>query len=169
MLQHIVIHHPLSIHYFWIYYGYDIGESKGLEPMARKPVTESFQTTIVLPQDLHERLKAAGGERGMGKEIRQRLEASFAGETPIPKVDDQALSDVLEDIAGIASNLAFDAEWTADAWTFRAFRAAVETLLEAHRPKSTLKVVRVLFPITDDPQVVGRTLAGQTLAARRKV
>lgn len=38
------------------------------------------QSAVRLPRSLHERLKKAGGERGMGEEIRRRLEASFEAE-----------------------------------------------------------------------------------------
>lgn len=134
--------------------------------MARTPRDESVQTALRLPRALHDKLKAAGGERGISEEIRQRLEASFASPT---QAADPATAELLEDIAGIAHTLEFDVSgWTADLWTFEAFRAAIETLLEAHRPKSTLKVVRMLFPTTDDSQVVGRTLAANKLKERKK-
>ena len=39
-----------------------------------------IQTALWLPRDMHERLKEAGGERGLGEEIRKRLVVSFSGE-----------------------------------------------------------------------------------------
>ena len=38
------------------------------------------QTAVRLPQSLRDRLSNAGGERGLGEEIRRRLEASFDAE-----------------------------------------------------------------------------------------
>lgn len=38
------------------------------------------QTALWLPRDMHERLKAAGGERGLGEEIRRLLDASFSAD-----------------------------------------------------------------------------------------
>ena len=32
-----------------------------------------IQTALWLPRDMHEQLKKAGGERGLGEEIRRRL------------------------------------------------------------------------------------------------
>ena len=48
--------------------------------MKTKPADDMVQSAIRLPRSLHERLKKAGGDRGMGEEIRRRLEASFEAE-----------------------------------------------------------------------------------------
>ena len=48
--------------------------------MKSKTADEMIQSAIWLPRSLHERLRKAGGERGLGKEIRRRLEASFEAE-----------------------------------------------------------------------------------------
>ena len=50
--------------------------------MKAKSADDMVQSAIRLPRSLHERLKKAGGERGMGEEIRRRLEASFEAEKP---------------------------------------------------------------------------------------
>ena len=39
-----------------------------------------IQTALWLPLDMHEKLKKAGGERGLGDEIRRRLQVSFDAE-----------------------------------------------------------------------------------------
>ena len=62
--------------------------------MKRKDDDELIQTAVRLPQSLHERLKKAGGERGMGEEIRRRLEASFAA--------DQSARELLDAISAVA-------------------------------------------------------------------
>ena len=61
------------------------------------------QTAVRLPQSLRDRLSKAGGERGMGEEIRRRLEASFEAEkAPAdPKTREllDAISSCAEEIA----------------------------------------------------------------------
>ena len=46
--------------------------------MARKNPDDMHQFSVRLPPEIHEKLKAVGGERRMGDQIRTRLEASFA-------------------------------------------------------------------------------------------
>ena len=46
----------------------------------RKAIRETknmIQTALWLPRDMHELLKQAGGERGLGDEIRRRLQLTF--------------------------------------------------------------------------------------------
>ncbi len=52
--------------------------------MKRQKDDNMIQSAVRLPQSLHQRLKKAGGERGMGEEIRRRLEASFDVEAKAP-------------------------------------------------------------------------------------
>jgi hypothetical protein len=57
------------------------------------------QSAVRLPQGLHDRLKKAGGERGMGEEIRRRLEASFDAEK-VPA--DQRTAELLDAISAVS-------------------------------------------------------------------
>jgi hypothetical protein len=82
--------------------------------MVRKSVKRSpseaksmVQTALWLPRDMHERLKVAGGERGLGEEIRRRLEASFSEDQADPGVygwvdpkRDKSLGQVIGILAG---------------------------------------------------------------------
>jgi hypothetical protein len=58
--------------------------------MTRKIEDEMAQTTMRLPRDLYQRLKRVGGDRGMGEEIRRRLEESFEPESTNPKTKERS-------------------------------------------------------------------------------
>lgn len=67
--------------------------------MPRKPMADKgIQTSLRLPSDLYERLTKAAGDKGIGEEIRWRLEASFA-----EKPADPRFADLLDTIAYAAS------------------------------------------------------------------
>ena len=56
-----------------------------------------IQTALWLPRDMHEQLKKAGGERGLGDEIRRRLQITFDAENPRR---DPTTRELLEEING---------------------------------------------------------------------
>ena len=67
-----------------------------------------IQTALWLPRDMHEKLKQAGGERGLGDEIRRRLQVTFGAEQrPRDKLTDL----LLDLIKQIALNLSLDEAW----------------------------------------------------------
>jgi hypothetical protein len=84
------------------------------------------QTALWLPRDMLERLKEAGGERGLGEEIRRRLLVSFEVEKP-PR--DQLTNLLLNLIKRIAVNLSLDEEWWASRFAFNVFKTAINELL----------------------------------------
>src|SRR5450631_2151842 len=93
-----------------------------------------IQTALWLPRDMHEKLKRAGGERGLGEEIRRLLEASLdAAQAP----SDEITSELLDQIKEIAELSLSD--WHADLFTFDVFKAAVNELLSSHQPSSEAK------------------------------
>jgi len=101
--------------------------------MKRKSSDEMTHSAVRLPRDLLERLKRAGGERGMGEEIRRRLEASFEAEkTPSnPKT-----RELLEAISSFAEETnAYYGSWSEDAFAFRVLKACVDMLLTSLEPK----------------------------------
>ncbi len=135
--------------------------------MGRRPSSETMrQSALRLPNDLHEKLVAAGGSRGMGEEIRRRLEASFDAE-PKLKTTDRRTGELLEAIAHLADTIALDAEWHADRFAFEVFRTAVDTILAHYQPEGEPEVnaaqVHVFFGIGDKPETVGRTLAATVI------
>jgi hypothetical protein len=131
--------------------------------MRRKDETMR-QSALRLPTDLYEKLRAIGGERGMGEEIRRRLEASFE---PQKVPDDPATAKLLEAISSVASTVSIDAPWSEDAYAFKILKAAVDTLLMEFQPEGNAAPAhRRLFGGPDDPaETVGRTMANTTLLA----
>jgi hypothetical protein len=126
--------------------------------MARKAKAEdttSFVTSVRLPRDLHKRLAQASGERGVGEEIRRRLEASFTR--------DPAIAEFLEGAAEAASTLALDADGgpSADAWSFQTFKAVLDALAEKLRPKDEAKATHHVFDEKkDEPATAARIIIG---------
>jgi hypothetical protein len=96
----------------------------------------TIHTTFRVPRELHERLKKAAAEvegRGIGDEIRRRLDASFA---PSPSVD-PTTNDLMGAIAEIAADVwkFYYHPWHADPFAFVVFKKAVDLLLVSHQPK----------------------------------
>src|SRR5215470_16232870 len=92
-----------------------------------------IQSAVRLPRALHERLKGAGGHRGLGEEIRRRLEASFEAEDAPTKPKLQRLLDAITYVAGEAATYCGDP--FEDAYAFEVLRISVEAFLAAARPK----------------------------------
>jgi hypothetical protein len=85
-----------------------------------------IQTALWLPRDMHEELKRGGGERGLGEEIRRRLEMSFAIEQEPPdKFTDVAVSLIRKIALRI---LGFGEPWSDSRQGFEIFRSAVSSL-----------------------------------------
>jgi hypothetical protein len=100
--------------------------------MERETGNEMIQSAVRLPRSLHERLKKAGGERGMGEEIRRRLEASFEAEAP----SDPKTRELLEAISYVAAQTThFFGSWSVNAFAFQSLKASVDRLLKQYRPK----------------------------------
>jgi hypothetical protein len=95
---------------------------------------DMIQSAVRLPQGLHERLKKAGGERGMGEEIRQRLEASFAAEAEAPS--DQKTRELLEAVSFCAEQVTIHfGSWFEDPFAFQVFKGSVDRLLRKYQPQ----------------------------------
>src|ERR1700751_4932163 len=104
--------------------------------MKRQNDREMIQSAVRLPRSLHERLQKAGGERGMGEEIRRRLELTFAGEGA---PTDQITDEVITEIGEISRDLLRYGPWHADPAAFNVFKAALNALLLNHQPRSEAK------------------------------
>jgi hypothetical protein len=100
-----------------------------------KPKIEDgmMQSAIWLPRELRERLKRAGGERGMGEEIRRRLKASFDAE----EADDNPKTrELLDAIYLFADQTAiYYGDWSEDPFAFEVLKACIDLLLADGRPK----------------------------------
>jgi hypothetical protein len=101
--------------------------------MRTKPADDMVQSAIRLPRTLHERLKKAGGDRGMGEEVRRRLEASFAAERSPTDVKTRELLDA---IAYYAEEIARELRpWSKDPFAFRVLKEAISLLLADFEPE----------------------------------
>jgi hypothetical protein len=99
--------------------------------MTRKNAEEMTQSAVRLPRSLHDRLKKAGGERGMGEEIRRRLEASF-GNVP----QNAGTRELIDAISFSDQELVRDfGSWSEDPFAFEVLRACVNMLLAFKQPK----------------------------------
>jgi hypothetical protein len=93
------------------------------------------QSAVRLPRELHERLKRAGGERGMGEEIRRRLEASFEAER-VPR--NPKTRELLDAICFAAEELGYfyaDSDWSEVPFAFEVLKGCIDLLLAERRPK----------------------------------
>jgi hypothetical protein len=117
------------------------------------------QTSLRLPRELYERLSeaAAGNDRGVGEEMRQRLEASFG---PAPEEDPKTRK-LLAAIARVANGIRLDGIWHEDLRLFEAFKVAVLTLLSRFEPAGTSSEAPFMWSKPDDPpETIGRVHAG---------
>jgi hypothetical protein len=107
----------------------------------RKSVLETenmIQTALWLPRDMHERLKKEGGERGLGVEIRRRLQFSFDFE----QGPDEWTVSLVGLIRKIAVKISENGEqWSDSRQVSEIFQAAVNKVLS--------DLISLLAPRTD--------------------
>jgi hypothetical protein len=131
--------------------------------MKRKNEDEMVQTAVRLPQSLRDRLSDAGGERGLGEEIRRRLEASFeAGEVPVdPKTRD------LRDAIAFFDEEMFHhfGSWSKEPFAFEVMWACLNMLLTYYRPEGEAKAppatdskTALLYGPDSSPEALSRLL-----------
>jgi hypothetical protein len=95
-----------------------------------KPKDATTQAAVRFPTELYERLKEAGGERGMSEEIRRRLDASFE-----PTAGDPKTRELLEVITKLAGEFAAEGTpWSENKFGWEAFRIAVAEVLNHFDP-----------------------------------
>ena len=110
----------------------DGGMTKGhVADMNRKVADDMVESAIRLPRRLHGRLKRAGGERGMGKEIRRRLQASFDAE--IAPANPKTIY-LLDAISSCAEKIADDyGDWWS-AFAFEVLKGCMNMLWTRFQP-----------------------------------
>jgi hypothetical protein len=139
------------------------------------------QSAVRLPRGLHERLKNAGGDRGMGDEIRRRLEASFEAEKISGNPNTREL---INAISFSDEELVRDfGSWSRDRFAFEVFRESVNGLLKHYEPKgepiplpNSDGLAGILYAENPSAEDVGRFLVGtwirdqpkRVLAERKK-
>ncbi len=102
--------------------------------MKEEKIDNMIQSAVRLPQSLHQRLKKAGGERGMGEEIRRRLEASFDAEAKAPR--DPKTRKLLEAISFLAGlTTAYFGSWSEDAVAFQVLKGSVDIVFRHYQPE----------------------------------
>jgi hypothetical protein len=125
-----------------------------------------IQTALWLPRAVHKELKEAGGERGLGEEIRRRLEKSIIASWR----DDKTTQLLLTVIQQIARNLALDHAWHANGFAFKVFNAAVNELVSNHQPSDdakpeTMVKLQAMYGPEEKPETIGRILARTAIVA----
>ncbi len=96
----------------------------------KRKVEGMVQTTIWLPQQMHQRLKEIGGAGGESEEIRRRLEAS----EKVPA--NPKTRELLSVIAFVAEKAERDlGSWSEDRFSFEVLKAALDLWLMARRPE----------------------------------
>jgi hypothetical protein len=119
-----------------------------------------IQTALWLPHGMHARLKEAGGERGLGDEIRRLLEGSLdAAETPLDKRTDE----LLDQLKDIARDLSHDEPLWTNRFAYDVFKAAANALISSHEPTSEPQAgagARLQAIYGDEkPETIGRIIA----------
>jgi hypothetical protein len=104
--------------------------------MKRKTEDGTSPFAVRLPRELQERLRRAGGERGIGEEIRKRLEKSFEAEKTPKRPADPKFQELLLAIAFVVAKLKthFGDLWE-DRFSFEVFKSALDLWLEAIQPE----------------------------------
>jgi hypothetical protein len=133
--------------------------------MKKESQDQMVQSAVRLPRDLHERLKNAGGDRGMGDEIRRRLEASFESEK-IP--GNPNTGELISAISFADQELVRDfGSWSKDRFAFEVFRESVNGLLKHYEPKGKAVplpkpdgLAEILYAENPSAEDVGRFLVG---------
>lgn len=91
-----------------------------------------IQTALWLPRDMHERLKAEGGDRGLGDEIRRRLQLTVDNEG---RASDPVTDLLVELIREIASRLDARPHWHEDRWASETLAAAAKEIVLSLCPR----------------------------------
>jgi hypothetical protein len=134
----------------------------------RKNEDGTLPFAVRLPAELQERLRRVGGQRGMGEEIRTRLEWSFEAEKVPPQT-----RELLDAIVFVADETArYYGRWADDAFAFRVFAECVDLLLKERRPKGEARPnpseLAEIFFDPNHPEEVSRSIVSDWIRARAK-
>jgi hypothetical protein len=148
--------------------------------MAKDAPEKDIQTSLRLPHELYEQLSQAAGDRGIGEEIRQRCQASFAHELS----DDPETAELATAVAKLASAASsYYRPWHEDPHTFAIVKEAIDLLLACYRPKgdpvpapkgdpvpapNAGNLADVLWGPEHSPKLVARTLVASEIRYLRE-
>ena len=118
---------------------------------------------------MYAKFKEAGGERGLGDEIRRRLEISLKEDQ---SSHDKKTAQFKEAITRVDVNMPFDRLWHDDRFAFDVFKAAINDLLSEYQPKSDVQPgskakFEAMYGKDAKAETVGRILARAALMAAR--
>jgi hypothetical protein len=128
-----------------------------------------IQTALWLPHNMHALLKQAGGERGLGDEIRRRLQLTFCtGQQRRDRRDERTnlLLYLVEQL-----DISLDEPWSANRFARDVFKAAISELLDLianvdprSEPQSaTMTKLQAKYGPDENPETIGRMLARSAL------
>jgi hypothetical protein len=141
--------------------------------MKRKKDDEMVQTAVRLPQSLRDKLSKAGGDGGLGEEIRNRLEASFDAERAPGSPKTHELLDAVHSFAKEVTDYYGDP--AEDAFAADALKACLDLLMAHDRPPGEAvahpnpeSAADLLFAPDHLPREISRTLVTAWIRDRRK-
>jgi hypothetical protein len=136
---------------------------------SRRETKYMKQTSLWLPLDMYGKLTQAGGDRGLGDEIRGRLEISLKADDSLR---DTETAELMEAITRIQVNMPRDRLWHDDRFAFDVFEAAINHLLSKYQPRSAVQSeskaeFEALYGKDEKAETIGRILARAALMAAR--
>jgi hypothetical protein len=139
--------------------------------MKRKKDDGMVQTAVRLPQSLRDRLSKEGGERGLGEEIRQRLEASFAAETDKVSPKTRELLDAMSSFAREVEMYYGDP--ASDPFAADVLKACVDLLMTRDRPSGEAiphptEAADIVFSPDHTVEAVSRVLVSGRMSERAR-
>lgn len=118
----------------------DAGTRSGGDENAAKRSDKETVVTLRLPRDLHDRLRKAGGERGLTAQIRDRLDASLTIEEAW---NDPLFADFMRAVGYVIVSA-----WRlypSDPDAYPMIDVAVRMLLDAFRPKGARNIIHEIY------------------------
>jgi hypothetical protein len=139
--------------------------------LRRKSTRETknmVQTALWLPRDMLERLRKAGGERGLGEEIRRLLQSSIdAAQTPSQEITSELLAQIKE-----IAELSLEEPWYTDRFSFDVFKSAINALLSNRQPNAEVRPeTKAKFQAAwgeENPETIGRLIARLAIVSYAK-
>ena len=126
------------------------------------------QTALWLPHSMYDDLKRASSERGLGDEIRRRLELSLKQDQ---SSRDKKTTGLMQEITRVDVNMPIK-PWHADRLAFDVFEVAIKDLLSEYQPKGDVQPESVAklearYGKGATAETVGRILSRAALMAAR--
>jgi hypothetical protein len=117
-------------------------DTDGGDVNAAKRSDKETVVTLRLPRDLHDRLKEAGGERGLSAQIRDRLEASLAMEEAW---QDPLFGDLMRAVGHVI--VAATRLYPSDPDAYSIVQLAIRMLLNAFRPDRVPDITHDIYDL----------------------